>query len=105
MDNKISPLISAADVANFLDRPDVVVADARGGADARARFEAEHFRGALFFDLETDLSQKGPDPAAGGRHPLPDPRDFATLLGKAGISPSTHILVYDDKGGANAAAR
>jgi thiosulfate/3-mercaptopyruvate sulfurtransferase len=62
-------------------------------------------RGAKFLDLESDLSRKGPDAADGGRHPLPDPAEFGLLLGRIGIIPTTLILIYDDKAGANAAAR
>jgi thiosulfate/3-mercaptopyruvate sulfurtransferase len=81
------------------------VVDARGGADAYDRFQAGHLRGAKFLDLESDLSRKGLDAAQGGRHPLPDPAEFGLLLGRTGILPTTHVLVYDDKAGANAAAR
>ncbi len=31
--------------------------------------------------------------------------DFGKTLGEAGISPVTHVVAYDDKGGANAASR
>jgi thiosulfate/3-mercaptopyruvate sulfurtransferase len=62
-------------------------------------------QGALHVDLDRDLSQKPADPSYGGRHPLPDITVFAALLGKLGITPSTHVVVYDDKNGANAAAR
>jgi thiosulfate/3-mercaptopyruvate sulfurtransferase len=36
---------------------------------------------------------------------LPHVNDFAAFVGKLGISPSTPVIVYDDKSGANAAAR
>lgn len=104
-DKKLSPLISAENLAAMRSRPDVIVVDARGGSDAADRFEAGHLNGAIFLDLESDLSKKGPDAARGGRHPLPDLREFGVRLGRSGILPSTHILVYDDKAGANAAAR
>ena len=99
------PIINAGDVGRYIGQPEVVLVDARGGLDADQRFQTGHLRGAVFMDLENDLSRKSPDAAKGGRHPLPDPGSFGSLLGKAGITPSTHVLVYDDKGGANAAAR
>lgn len=83
----------------------VVVVDARGGTDALQRYESGHVLGSVFFNLETDLSAKHSDAAEGGRHPLPRLEVFSHLLGKAGIDPSSHVVVYDDKSGANSAAR
>jgi thiosulfate/3-mercaptopyruvate sulfurtransferase len=105
MDQVTSPIISAAQAKQVLDRPNVVLVDARGGPDAADRFRTAHIAGATFIDLESDLSEKTPDPAKGGRHPLPDPARFGLLLGRMGVSPETHVLAYDDKSGANAAAR
>lgn len=102
---KLSPLVDARDLRTLMKQPGVVIVDARGGADSSQRYMEEHLAGAVFFDLETELSHKGPDASIGGRHPLPDPRDFGSRLGKAGINPTSHVLVYDDKAGANAAAR
>ena len=83
-----------------------VIIDARaGGPDAYERYLNGHWENALYVDLEKDLSKKPGNAAFGGRHPLPDIYEFGKLLGKLGIKPSTHVLVYDDKGGANAAAR
>jgi thiosulfate/3-mercaptopyruvate sulfurtransferase len=104
-DNSTAPLIRAEAIGHILDNPNVILVDARGGADAAERYRAGHLRGALRMDLETDLSERSPDASHGGRHPLPDPAAFSIRLGEAGIDPSSHILVYDDKAGANAAAR
>lgn len=68
-------------------------------------YEGGHVRGAVHADLERDLSGPAEDPARGGRHPLPDVRTFAETLGRWGIGPDTEVVVYDDKGGALAAAR
>ena len=105
MNHKPTPLIEAADINSQTNRPDVVFVDARGGVDAYARYLSGHLAGALFFDLESELSAKGADAKQGGRHPLPDPHAFGRLLGRKGITPSTYIIAYDDKSGANAAAR
>jgi len=99
----ISPLINAKDI--LLKKKDVVIIDTRSGPDAYTRYNANHLEGAFHADLDRDLSQKSTDPAYGGRHPLPEVKDFAILLGTLGITPSSHVIVYDDKGGANAAAR
>ncbi|MBI0400242.1 sulfurtransferase [Cyclobacterium marinum] len=76
--------------------------------DARFHFPAyleAHLEGAIHVDLNKDLSQIDENPANGGRHPLPSPKAFAELLGRLGISPDSHVVVYDDKQGAMSAAR
>jgi thiosulfate/3-mercaptopyruvate sulfurtransferase len=97
-----SPIISADEAVK---KSKAIFIDARGGGDAYDRFLKGHLKKALYVDLDHDLSQKPKDPVYGGRHPLPDLNDFGRLLGKLGISPSSVVIVYDDKGGANAAAR
>ena len=103
--NKISPLISPVDLAKLMIAGELVLIDARTGPDAREKYNAEHLEGAQFVDLEKDLAQKSADPSNGGRHPLPAIKNFSELLGRLGIERSTKVVVYDDKSGANAAAR
>ena len=100
-----SPLINPSDLKNLLKNGDLVVIDARSGTDAQVRFRTGHIEGALHADLDHDLSQKSDSPAQGGRHPLPDYKTFGIFLGTLGITPSSFVVVYDDKNGANAAAR
>ncbi len=98
-------ILHAEDVLSHLQKHDAVLIDARGGAEAYQRYIAGHAAGAHFVDLETQLSEKTGNAADGGRHPLPDMKTFGTFLATLGISPDTDVVVYDDKGGANAAAR
>jgi len=58
-----------------------------------------HIPGAVHLDPETTLSDPGPDPAAGGRHPLPSADRLATAFGGAGIDASTFVLALDDGSG------
>jgi thiosulfate/3-mercaptopyruvate sulfurtransferase len=102
---KKSPLINPVDLAGLMKQGNIVLIDARTGPDAREKYNAEHLEGAQFVDLEKDLAQKSADPSDGGRHPLPAIKNFVELLGRLGIVKSTHVVVYDDKAGANAAAR
>jgi thiosulfate/3-mercaptopyruvate sulfurtransferase len=95
----VDPVISAGELAA---RTDVVVVDCR--PDARA-YAAGHVVGARHARLDRDLAARVDDPARGGRHPLPDPATFAATLGRWGIAPGSHVVAYDDQGGANAAAR
>ena len=99
------PLISPEELKIRLATAAPVLLDARSGPEARARYAVGHLPGAQFVDLEHDLAHPGPDAALGGRHPLPAVADFARLLGRLGIAPATPVVVYDDKSGANAAAR
>ncbi len=97
-----APLINPKDIPIGKN---IIIVDARSGPDAYSRYLASHLEGAYHVDLDRDLSEKPKDPADGGRHPLPPIKNFAALLGELGITPSTHVVVYDDKNGANAAAR
>ncbi|WP_160721241.1 sulfurtransferase [Bacillus sp. USDA818B3_A] len=60
-----------------------------------------HLPGAVYFDLEQDLS--GTVGNHGGRHPLPDAAVLVEKLKEAGISNDTTVIAYDDGEGAFAA--
>lgn len=96
-----SPLVDAKNIP--LGKS--VIIDARSGPGAFERYQSSHLETALFADLDKDFSRKPGDAAYGGRHPLPEIKDFAAFLGRLGITPATDVVVYDDKSGANAAAR
>ena len=95
----LDPVISAREVAAL---PDAVLVDCRVDA---AAYHAGHLPGARHAQLERDLAAPAPDPAHGGRHPLPAVHGFAATLGRWGITPSSRVIAYDDQNGANAAAR
>lgn len=97
---QLSPLISAEELLS-LPRQEYILIDAGSGAV----YQESHLQGALFVDLNTDLADIKPNAAHGGRHPLPTPQDFGKTLGKLGIKPDSHVVVYDDKNASNAAAR
>ncbi|WP_208094551.1 sulfurtransferase [Mucilaginibacter agri] len=100
----MSPLIEINDLL-LADKSNLIILDARGFAGAYDRYLAGHLDGALFVELDRDLANVPENAANGGRHPLPSPEAFAGLLTRLGITPETHIVVYDDKAGANSAAR
>lgn len=68
----------------------------------RRAYEAGHIPGAVYFDLEQDLS--GPRQSRGGRHPLPAEDELARKLGAAGVGDGVAAVVYDDGGGMAARA-
>jgi thiosulfate/3-mercaptopyruvate sulfurtransferase len=102
----MNPIIKPQELLVILLQQEApILIDARSGPDARDRYKAEHLQGAYFVDLETDLARPTANPAAGGRHPLPSATEFAEFLGQLSIQPDSHVVVYDDMSGANAAAR
>ena len=102
---RLSPLIEAAELLELYKNDSVLLVDASNGKDARVMYKAKHLDQALFVDLNTDLADIKEDIANGGRHHLPQIEKFAETLTKLGITNSSHVIIYDDKNGANAAAR
>ncbi|MNK28877.1 3-mercaptopyruvate sulfurtransferase [compost metagenome] len=98
---KLSSIIQPEESV-ILDKNDFILFDVSAGS--KPRYDEQHLNGAFFLDLNTDLADIK-DFALGGRHPLPTFGHFAQLLGKYGITKDTHVIVYDDKNGSNAAAR
>lgn len=97
----MTPIIEPQELVN-LTRADYILFDVSAGS--KPRYSAEHLEGALFIDLNTDLAEIR-DFANGGRHPLPALNDFFEMLGSVGVTSQSHVILYDDKNGANAAAR
>jgi thiosulfate/3-mercaptopyruvate sulfurtransferase len=96
------PLVSGGWLAGHLDQ--VRVVDVRwylDGRSGRAAYESGHLPGAVWLDIDTDLSEAASPQA--GRHPLPSPQRFAAALGRAGIHARDRVVAYDDTGGSTAA--
>ena len=66
-------------------------------------FLQAHIPGAVYASLDRDLSNLSKKNL--GRHPLPDAQTFSAVLSRWGWSSRQRIVVYDDNGGALAAAR
>jgi thiosulfate/3-mercaptopyruvate sulfurtransferase len=99
------PLIDVESLAGELagDVPPVLL-DVRwrlGGPPGIESYRAGHLPGAVFVDLDTDLS--GP-PGAGGRHPLPSTDEFAAAMRRLGVRDGYPVVVYDS-GDSTIAAR
>jgi thiosulfate/3-mercaptopyruvate sulfurtransferase len=114
------PLVSAVQLGRELDGPDApTLLDCRwtlaGGAD-RDGYDRGHLPGAVFVDLDRDLSapparggsgdRRGGPPVdrggPGGRHPLPDPAAFQAAMRRAGVRGDRPVVAYDqgEPGGA-----
>jgi len=96
-------LISVEELATRMQDPDLRVVDMRWYLNrpdrGRRAYQAGHIPGAIFLDLDADLSAaEGP-----GRHPLPDPEAFRARLERKGVGSDHLVVAYDDAGGSVAA--
>lgn len=102
-------LVDTAALSAALGDPGLRLVDARfvmlnAAPDAgREAYAASHLPGAVYADLNLDLSDLSK--VGEGRHPLPDSDVFARKLGEWGIGPSHQVVVYDAGDGSMAAAR
>ena len=65
-------------------------------AAARERYLEAHIPGAVFVDLDSDLSDLSIPAEVGGRHPLPGNEQFAKAMSRAGIGNDTLVVAYDE---------
>jgi thiosulfate/3-mercaptopyruvate sulfurtransferase len=69
-----------------------------------AEYTKGHIPGAVYVDLEKDLSGKIIQGVT-GRHPLPQKNDLINLFSSLGINKNKQVVAYDSAGGYMAAAR
>lgn len=98
------PIISPKQLRE-LSTKSLIILDVRTGKDNYQNYLNKHIKGARFVDLDQDLADVGESAAFGGRHPLPEIQKFSETVARFGISADSHVIIYDDKNGANAAAR
>ena len=102
----LAQLISASELASRPAGPERLLLDCRFALDDLAygqRSYAEgHIPGAVFADLERDLSGKIVKGVT-GRHPLPDPQQLIERLRAWGLNNDSEVILYDDGPGAFAA--
>ncbi len=98
-------LVSPSELAAHLDDPRWIVFDCRFDlADTgagRREYAQCHVTGARYAHLDDDLA--GAKTGANGRHPLPDPQEFAAKLARFGLSTGMQAVAYDVSGGFYAA--
>ena len=104
----VEPLIDVTSLARSLATgPPPVLLDVRWrlagspGPPGIVAYRAGHLPGAVFVDLDRDLSGA---PGPGGRHPLPQAAAFQLAMRRAGLSGGRDAVVYDEAD-ATAAAR
>ena len=97
-------LIQAEELASLLGDPRLRLFDCRFDlarpAYGRGAYLDEHVPGALYADLNTDLSAAVT--ATSGRHPLPELADFEARLRTWGVNSDSRVVAYDDNNGAHA---
>jgi thiosulfate/3-mercaptopyruvate sulfurtransferase len=100
-------LVDSATLAAALGDKGLRMVDARFALSdpdgGRQGYAQSHLPGAVYADLDRDLSDPGRRGA--GRHPLPDEAVFASKLGEWGIGREHQVVVYDAGDGSMAAAR
>lgn len=94
-------LIDATDLARLAGQGDVLICDCRfdlGDPEAGRRdYQAGHIPGAIYVDLEKDLSAV--PTGTNGRHPLPDRTAFAARMAALGVTQAGLVVAYDNAGG------
>jgi thiosulfate/3-mercaptopyruvate sulfurtransferase len=104
----LNPLATTEWLAAELAAPDLRVADVRWYIDPARRgrdaYQAGHIPGAVFLDMDTDLSAPGGGRGLpSGRHPWPGKDQVERVMSAAGIGPGVRVVAYDDQAGAMAA--
>lgn len=97
----MEPIIQPEDLLELVKTTGVIIID----AGSSMSYGTQHLKGAVYADLNQDLAAIPEDASKGGRHPLPEPGQFGQVLARLGITPHSHVIVYDDKNGALAASR
>jgi thiosulfate/3-mercaptopyruvate sulfurtransferase len=98
-----SPLVSPAELHDVLGR--VRILDVRwrlDRPDGRPDYLAGHIPGAVYVDLDAELSDHA-RPATEGRHPLPSTAALQAAARRWGVRRDDIVVVYDDLGGQSAA--
>ena len=99
MNEQISPIISVSELEQIYTSDHVVLLDSRY-PNGKEKYVNGHLSRALFVDVDHDLADIQSDFKMGGRHPMPDVEKFIPVLNRLGISPDSHVVVYDDASGA-----
>jgi thiosulfate/3-mercaptopyruvate sulfurtransferase len=103
--NPYTTLIDAASLAAQLERPHLAIFDCRfelgNPAWGENEFARGHIPGAQYLHLDRDLS--GATTPETGRHPLPDPGQFARRIAALGAGAGMQLVACDQGNGAYAA--
>lgn len=96
----MNPLTSTNHLQELLySGANVLVCDCRfdltQASAGREAYAAGHIQGAIYVDLEEDLSDT--KTGTNGRHPLPNPDKWAKIRQRLGIDSNTYVIAYDSQ--------
>ena len=97
----MTPLITANQLEEIINSGEnVLLCDCRfdltNPEAGRKAYEESHMLGAIYVDLDHDLS--GAKTGSNGRHPLPSPEAWAQTKTRLGINANTLVVAYDKQG-------
>lgn len=85
-------------LSEHLEDGNIIIADCRynlmDSSEGRRKYNASHLPRAHFVDMERDLT--GEKKEHGGRHPIPQPGDFAEKMSRIGVGKGKTVVAYDD---------
>lgn len=85
-------------LASRINNPEIIIADCRYNlidhSEGRRKYLEGHIPGAFFVDMEADLT--GEKKEHGGRHPIPDPEEFARKMSAMGVEEGKTVIAYDE---------
>jgi thiosulfate/3-mercaptopyruvate sulfurtransferase len=95
------PLITPNQLEELVNTgADILICDCRfdltNPQAGREAYNAGHILGAIYVDLDRDLSAA--KTGNNGRHPLPTPKAWADTKQRLGIDPKTTVIAYDNHG-------
>jgi len=103
----VAPLIEVGELVDRMVQQRLpVLLDVRwslAGPPGVDGFRQGHLPGAVFADLDRDLSGEPGPGGRGGRHPLPTPEAAESALRRLGVCGNRPVVVYDDSAGTVAA--
>jgi thiosulfate/3-mercaptopyruvate sulfurtransferase len=91
-------MMSTAELAERMTRPDLVIIDASwflpgSKRDPAKEYAEGHIPGAVFFDIDATSDRDTDLP-----HMVASPADFATAARRHGVEPNSLVVVYDSTG-------
>lgn len=91
-------VVSTEWLSSRIEDPDIILADCRYNlidhSEGRRKYLESHIPGAYFIDMEADLT--GIKKEHGGRHPIPDPEEFARKMSTMGLTEGKTVVAYDE---------
>ncbi len=102
----MAKLVEFEDIYQELGSDGLHLFDVRWYLDGRDGYESymeRHIKTSTFLDVDTCLSDRSSKDPRSGRHPLPDPKLFESVLSSFGVSRDHKLVFYDDQAGSIAA--